>query len=523
MNLKKNLFVIALASAASVSAQQAIPVPAPAPVAEPAPAVEQAQPAYAEPTNAVEPQAYQQEAPAPEYADPAAVPAEGYEPATEKYAPAEQAAPAPEFVPMEPVPEQTAAPQPEPQPAQQQPAPAFIPEPAPEPAPVLATAPTPEPVVIPVDTSTFPVDPVKEPHPLDMLHGSAYNIVGNQAAPNTVSDNIALPHKMHGLKFGYFEPVENSGAVAFGENSTYFIALDNSQDLGLLTAGMAFNSIGFYLNAAVGKNWNYAEYADYEQTAKSTEGGTLVGGAISFKASYIDVGFNLNFVRPKDIAYYSSPDTISEARIWDLGGTFTLSKTNNPKFAWALNISAMRHNAELETTTKSFEVIDGQKYIVTHNRVTADTTAHFELVPEFNVGSNILKSEKARIFLGLNTALPFVVFDPLKHYRGKQNLYGLYTAPNILGEVALGSHIMAFASANHTWRLFSFEDFKLHETTIQSIDITSGKTDVNLGARFQYECAALEMVFTKQFLKNPFGSFSDHSEMAVSIGGFIMF
>jgi hypothetical protein len=55
------------------------------------------------------------------------------------------------------------------------------------------------------------------------------------------------------------------------------------------------------------------------------------------------------------------------------------------------------------------------------------------------------------------------------------------------------------------------------------VDISSGFTTANIGFRLEYELAALELAFTKQFLSNPFGSFSTTEEMATSIGMFINF
>jgi hypothetical protein len=55
------------------------------------------------------------------------------------------------------------------------------------------------------------------------------------------------------------------------------------------------------------------------------------------------------------------------------------------------------------------------------------------------------------------------------------------------------------------------------------MDISSGITTANVGLRLEYEIAAIEMAFTKQFISNPFGAFSTTDEMATSIGMFINF
>ncbi|MCQ2055647.1 MAG: hypothetical protein MJY82_10235 [Fibrobacter sp.] len=548
MNLKKHFLFMTLAFAAGVCAQQTEPVrnvPIFTPDSSAAPAE-------------VAPEAVPTEVPATEAAqapaiEPAATESEAGVNADSSAAPAETAA---TEVATETVPADSAT--------ATQAAPAFIPEPATAVAPdttkppmtpniipknavePTTTATTPEAAqtqapdtakvtaetpavaaapIAPADTNTAkPKEPQKvEKHPLDMLHGSAYNMVSNEAAAATVGGNLAIPHKMRGLKFGYFEPVDNIGTVAFGDERTYFASFDNSHDLGLITAGIAFNKFAFSIDAAVGKHWTYADYADHETTSKSTDGGTLVGGTASIKAQNLDVALTGMFVRPTDIGYSEEPGINVENRIWDVFASLTFSKSNDPKFAWSANLNFIRHSNEKEVNQLTTKMVDGQLYAIKHKSVGTDTTARTEVLPQFNIGSTILSSSKARIFLGLNTMAAFIFFDRLEGYRSKHNVYGLFTTPNILGEVALGNHIVAFASAEYTWDVIDFSDFKYQETKIQKVDIESSTTDVNLGFRFQYECAALEMAFTKQFIKNPFGSFSDHDDIAMSIGAFIMF
>ncbi len=358
---------------------------------------------------------------------------------------------------------------------------------------------------------------------MDMLHDNAYNVVNNEAAAATVNGNIAIPHKMRNLKFGYFEPIDGMGAVSFGENHTYFLAFDNSQDLGLVTLGFASDLFGISIEGAIGKSWQYENYIDHSETYKKTLGGTMLGITGSAKIGKLDIALKGQYVRPEDIAYSEIPGEETDVKIWDAGGILTVSKSDNPKFAWTAKLNVNRHNSELFKKTVESHTDGIMTYITTTTTTSTDTTANVEIVPEFNFGSNVLASEKARIFIGLNTFAPIILFDKLDNLRDRENYYALYTSPNILGEVALGKYITAFGSAGYNWELYSWYDFKLADTHIQTKNIISGSTDVNLGARFQYEQAAIEMVFTKQFLKNPFGSFSDHDDIAMSIGAFIMF
>ncbi|MCQ2063065.1 MAG: hypothetical protein MJY99_06975 [Fibrobacter sp.] len=367
-----------------------------------------------------------------------------------------------------------------------------------------------------------PAEPAPK-HPMDILHGNAYNIVANEAAAATVNGNLAMPHKMLGSKFAYFEPIDGEGVVSFGETNSYFFAFDNSQNLGLLTAGMAFGRFGFSVETAVGKNWDNVEATGVEQTINTTAGGTLYGGTFSAKLGNFDVGVHGRYVHPDDIAYISNNGNEVETTSWDAFGKLTVSKANNPKFAWTAAVTFLRHDGSTETIDRTTTFSEGKTYLVTHRVKSTDTTARIEAAPEFNFGSNVLQSERARIFIGLNTFVPVIFFDEIENIRDKDFTVAAYTSPNILGEVALGSHLIAFGSADYTWKLMSFRQFELNDIDIKSKAIQSGTTNVNLGARFQYEQAALEMVFTKQFLENPFGSFSDHNNIGVSIGAFIMF
>ena len=137
---------------------------------------------------------------------------------------------------------------------------------------------------------------------------------------------------------------------------------------------------------------------------------------------------------------------------------------------------------------------------------TTDSTARIEVVPEFNLGGIILNREKARVYMGVNTAIPLIVYDRIQGVCSRHNEYAFTATPNILGEVMLGKYVLAYGSASHQWDLFRYRD--------SYIDNVSTLT---------YEMAAVEMTLTKQFLGNPFGAFSTTEAMATSIGMFINF
>ena len=67
----------------------------------------------------------------------------------------------------------------------------------------------------PADTSATAKPVETEPEietPLSkILHGNAYNLVGNEAAAATVAGELGMPHHMANRNFAYFEPIDEEG------------------------------------------------------------------------------------------------------------------------------------------------------------------------------------------------------------------------------------------------------------------------------------------------------------------------
>ena len=357
-----------------------------------------------------------------------------------------------------------------------------------------------------------------------ILHGNAYNLVANEAAAAIVAGEMAIPHKMFKRNFAYFEPIEEQGVVSFGQNTTYFFAFDNSNNLALVTAGLAKERFGMLLQAAVGKKWSYVDNnsAGTEETVKGTSAGTALGAAVSAKLAGLDFAVKVAYENPEgELAVYGgSQETDSD--IWNLGGKFLVSKAGKSIF-WTAGIGVVRFNSRSTTSEKTLFEQDGRYFVATSTTHTTDSTARVEVVPEFNIGWAILKHEKGRVFMGVNTAAPLIAFDRVKGICSRHNEYALMVTPNILGEVMLGKYVVAFGSASHQWDLFRYRDSYINHVSTKTVDISSGVTTANIGFRLEYEIAAVEMAFTKQFLSNPFGSFSNTDEIATSIGMFINF
>lgn len=363
-------------------------------------------------------------------------------------------------------------------------------------------------------------------HTLDILHGNAYNQVGNEAAASTINGDMVMPHKMRGHKLAYVEPANGFGIVSFGETNTYYFAFDNSKKLGLVTAGFAFDKIGFSLSAAIGKDWGYSENNknDTETTYISTTTGTKIQGAFSTRIGSFDLGISAVYAYPTTNHYSDINDEQIDINAWDAYGKFTIANSNNSKFAWSANLSFLRHQADSTITQQSvFVGTDGKTYLSTHKAVVTDSSSRIEVVPEFNFGSNVLKSEKARVYIGLNTTIPLVTFDRIKGIVSRHNEYGVKMVPNIFGEVSFGKYVMAYGGASYQWDAIQLKDSYVNDIEHTDVKTESGSTTASVGMRVHCDYAALEMTFTKLFVQNPFSSFSDTDAIGVSIGAFVNF
>ncbi|MCQ2121660.1 MAG: hypothetical protein MJY78_07530 [Fibrobacter sp.] len=572
MNIKKTFFVVALGLAAGLQAQEAAPqtattapAAAPAPVAAPAAPAEQAaaQPAAPAPeaapaeqaaaqpaaeTAAAEQTAAQPAAPAPEAAPaPVAAPAPETAPAPEA-APAEQAAaqpagpepvpaPAPETAPAE----QVAAPAPEAAPADSAAAATAAETAAAEQPAAEATADSVAQAPAAVDSAaaattaaaeqaaapakTLPASPILD----GMIHGSAYNSVANEAAGATIGGDMSVPHKMHGHKLAYYEPINEFGAVSFGENTTFFMAFDNSEDLGLFTAGFAWNSFGFSLDLSAGalrdEQTFVATETEAEHTDKATiiDKGSLAGATFSAKFGVVDLALNGYFTLPESFSKTEAPYSEIDYRNFEYGGQFLVSKANNPFFSWTAFVGGLRVDAKTKSTISHEEDSKGIKSLITEISEVSDTSSRIEAVAGFNFGSTVLANENARVYVGLNSTVAGVAFDKIDDIRSRDNQYGLYLAPNIFGEVALSKYFMMFAGATHQWAAFEYRDAATPAVEIKSMDVQAGATEVNLGARVQYNMFAVELSLADSFIRNPFGAFSDTHEIGANIGAFINF
>ena len=357
----------------------------------------------------------------------------------------------------------------------------------------------------------------------EIVHGNAYNTVGNEAAAATIGSNLNSPHRMHGSKLVYFDPIAEQGVLAFGNSLTYFLSFSNENNLGLLSAGMAFGKFGFAIDYAMAKAWRYTDHADgTSETEKNTAAGSIVGAKASMNFGSFDLAIAGHYQTPYGNALLSLPHSEQEYDAWAADGYLGLSYSGDLIY-WTLGIGAVRNDAKFKSSVSEIKVIDGQTYLATTKTTISDTLSNIEILPEFSIGATALSSENANVYLGLNAAGAVVVFDEITGINDRHHEAVLLLTPNILGEVMLSKYFMAFGGASYNWVAAQYSDRELNNEANKTILTATNSTTVNLGARFEYGPAAIELAFEKTFLQNPFGAFSSTDGIVTSLGAFINF
>lgn len=459
----KNVFAMTLAFAAIALAQQAAPAQQPASGFEtPAQAAPAAETPAAQPAVAQESAPAEASAQAPE----AAVPA----PAASAAAPAAPVAQAP---------------------VAQAPA-------APAEAPAVKEEPVPE--------------PVREPTAFDVLHGSAYNTVGNEAAADNVDGLLGRPDLFFGKKFFYIEPAAERGVVSLGR---FFAAMDISGDLGRATAGYASNGFGAEVRLGLGQ---YAIDGDNGKKSGSIAGddwgftvSKVLGKVVAVISTDWETFQDENNVEPK-------VGKSTEEAYRDLNVNMTVSNApSGIKHFWSAGVGFVRHENE-------------QK--VGGDVVNDNVDSHIKVSPFFNYGAVAMQNSKARLLLGLNSSVPVYYYDEQERVdstsgdtvKTKLTDVGVDLAPNILGEVLLGNHVMLFGEATYRWRVFDYtkgtDESDDEYTAMESV---SNQVRATVGFRYQYEdWIACEFAFGDSFFTDTKSIFNGEG-VFVSFGGFIYF
>ena len=348
--------------------------------------------------------------------------------------------------------------------------------------------------------------------PFTIVHGNSYNMVENEAAADNV--DLLLKNrlvKFAGQKFVYLEPAGEKGVVSLGN---FFGAMDLSGNLGRATVGYANYGFAADLRVSLGqiniddeegkKRGSYAG-DDWGITLSKVLGGYVVTASADW----------ITFADEMDVTPKAGSKV--EQRFRDLEGSLIVS--DGPvarKHFWSAGVAFVRHENEME---------------VGDNVVNEDVDSRMTFVPVFNYGTPALRSDRANLYLGLNTSFPITIFDATESTdnRGRTvktseyNL-GMTLAPNIVSEVLLNKYVMFFGEANYEWNVIRYiwgKDASGANYTIkQSV---ADKVNASIGTRFQYDnLVACEFALGDSFFTDTKAIFNGEG-VFVKFGAFVYF
>ena len=348
--------------------------------------------------------------------------------------------------------------------------------------------------------------------PFTIVHGNSYNMVENEAAADNV--DLLLKNrlvKFAGQKFVYLEPAGEKGVVALGN---FFGAMDLSGNLGRATVGYANYGFAADLRLSLGQ----LDIDDGEGKKRGTNAGDdwgltlskVIGGyVVTASADWITFADELDITPEKGSKV--------EQRFRDLEGSLIVS--DGPvarKHFWSAGVAFVRHENEME---------------VGGNVVNEDVDSRMTFVPVFNYGTPALRSDRANLYLGLNTSFPITIYDPTESTdsRGRTvktseyNL-GMTLTPNIVSEVLLNKYVMFFGEANYEWNVIRYiwgkDASGVNYTIKQSV---ADRVNASIGTRFQYDnLVACEFALGDSFFTDTKAIFNGEG-VFVKFGAFVYF
>lgn len=349
------------------------------------------------------------------------------------------------------------------------------------------------------------------------LHGNAYNTVGNEGAFATVGTNMRTPHTMNGQNLVYFEPSLEYGLVSFTKGNTYFLALDNSGKVGLMTLGMAMGGMGFSLDLGLGKTFASSETGGVESSGSAIALGDDIGLRFSMPLGGLSFSAHLEWLTIADqvSTETETPAAETNANYWDFLLEAEISNASSAKdLFWTGGASILRRNLTEESITTGPPA-------ATVN--ATDPNSHIEVAPYFNVAMKVLGNDRARVLVGSNNTLGIQMFDKITNVTDGTIEFGLFLAPNIFAEIALTKNWMFFGGASHNLNLFTFSSEEFPGNSSSSVlQMLTEQTVVEIGTRFQWKSIALEASLADTFLENPFSTFNGGA-LAANLGAFIYF
>lgn len=346
--------------------------------------------------------------------------------------------------------------------------------------------------------------------PFDVLHGSAYNTVGNEAASDNVNSLLARPDLFAGRQFLYIEPSSERGVFSVG---SIFGALDISGNLGRGTIGYAVPGFGIAAYASLGQFYINSD----DGTKYNTEAGDDLGLVVSKVVGKFAVTLNVDWLTyQSEVGTEPAYGSSSDENYRDL--TVGVGLSNAPGATgtnWSAGVTFVRHENNTE---------------VAGNIIDEGADSYVKITPNFNFGALGLKSEHARFYAGVNAAVPVVIFDSYeRNMKGKvvdESMMeaALELVPNILGEVSVRDDLLFFGEAAFDWLAVGYgagSDENGNDLSV--LQSQMNKVTATIGVRYQYkDFVACEFALGDSFFTDTKSIFNGKG-VFMSFGGFILF
>lgn len=379
-------------------------------------------------------------------------------------------------------------------------------------APEVSEVPAAEPVAEVAPEAAPVAEPAapQEASAFDVLHGSAYNSVGNEAAADNVDGYLGRPDKFAGQKFFYVEPSAKRGVVSFG---SLFAALDISGSLGRATLGYATEGFGIALKAGLGHRHSDEPQGESFMTTAGDDLGLIASKVLGGYAVVLDVDW-LTYTDEVGVEPAVGPSSDQRYRNLDID----LGISNAPsgdKVFWSVGVNFERHLEETE--------VGGE--------IAFDSAASsMNFTPYFNIGMLGLENESARVYAGLKTRFPITIFDDrdVENKKGKTETlsatkFEAFLSPNILGEYILNSNFMFFGEVAYDWLAFGYyKADEVNKDETSSMKTSMDKVTADIGVRFQYRRLACEFALGDSFFTDTKSMFNGEG-VFISFGAFLFF
>jgi len=381
----------------------------------------------------------------------------------------------------------------------------------PSPAPAVASTPAPAPASSSKKTAVVSEESADFKADFGEMRGNAITAgpgFYNAAGPFTVGDNLYWPAEMGGKKTAYLEPNNSFGAAAFPlAGMTGIFALDNSGGNGVTTFGIADNGNAWGLTLSLGLNKDYSS----EETGNTTTETTVItAGDV--------VGLNASFALGSMSAYANTR--------WLTTPTETSSNNiENSNYLLDLNLgvytSWFNTGLSLRRTNIAQEVTAGNTTTLTIDEATSTMVRGF-----FDLGSEVLASDRAQLLIGSNNGLDLTLYDDAEDIRSGLIEIGLDVAPNMLAQYAFTANWLVFGGAYHTIELtleMGDDETGAATTSESSLILLTQNTVANTGIRYQNEYLAAEASLANNVYANGTSTLFNGANVMANFGVFVKF